>query len=154
MPIVIGPQARHPLLWATWFDVSVPRLLKRLKPDLFLSQDGYLPLRSNVPSYCVIHDINFYHRPNDLPFFTRTYFNLMFPMYAKKATRLGTVSAYSKKDIAHCYQVEEDKIDILYNGANETYAPISTNEQENVRAQLTDGKPYSFLLAPFCQEKM
>src|ERR1035437_2011526 len=40
--IALSPQARHPLLFWFWFDWRLPRLLRKLKPDLFLSPDGYL----------------------------------------------------------------------------------------------------------------
>jgi hypothetical protein len=34
-PYLIPPQARHPLLWHTWFHLMLPWQLNRLKPDLF-----------------------------------------------------------------------------------------------------------------------
>ncbi|MCP4551073.1 MAG: glycosyltransferase family 4 protein, partial [Bacteroidetes bacterium] len=70
-PIIIGPQARHPFLYYLWFEKSVPAVLKKLKIDLFLSPDGYLSLRSKIPSINVIHDLNFEHHPNDYPFAER-----------------------------------------------------------------------------------
>ncbi len=98
-PVVIGPPARHPVLWYLWFERSVMRALKKEEADVFVSPDGYLPLKSNVPSVSVIHDINFLHRPGDLPFSSRWYYNHYFPKFAAKASMIGTVSEYSKADI-------------------------------------------------------
>ena len=64
------------------------------------------------------------------------------PLYAKKATRIITVSEFSKKDIVKLYHVAPDKIDVAYNGANDKYIPISQNEQQAVRNRYTGGKPY------------
>ncbi len=49
-PIVVGPQARHPVLWYTWFEFSIPRVLKQHQPDLFISTDGYLSLKTKFKS--------------------------------------------------------------------------------------------------------
>jgi hypothetical protein len=43
-PIVIGPPTRHPLLWYIYFEYSIPKVLKRIKADLFLSTDVGFPL--------------------------------------------------------------------------------------------------------------
>ncbi|TAL61583.1 MAG: glycosyltransferase family 1 protein [Bacteroidetes bacterium] len=129
-PIVIGPQARHPLLWYWWFEQSLPKVLHKQDPDLFLSPDGFLPLSYSSPAgvkKCkflpVIHDLNFEHYPQDIPFLARIYFKKYFPKYAKKATRIATVSGYSKKDISKAYSISSDKIDVVYDGANEMFKP-------------------------------
>lgn len=137
-PIVTGPMARHPLLWFLWFEFSVPRILKKFKADIFLSTDGYLSLSTSCPSIAVIHDINFYHRPFDLPLSSRWYYNYFFPRYAQKALKIGTVSEFSKADISASYQIHPEKIAVLYNGANEIYVPL---KGKNSR-EITGGIPY------------
>ena len=141
-PIVIGPQARHPFLFIWWFELSVYDVLKKLKPDIFLSPDGYLSLKSDVPSIAVIHDINFAHYPKDLPYLVRKYYNYFFPRFAKKATRIATVSEYSKKDIHETYGIENALIDVVYNGVNSLYKPLNNEEQETLRNKITQGSPY------------
>lgn len=122
-PIAVGPQARHPYLWRYWFERTVPKILKEHKADLFLSPDGYLSLSTDVPSVNVIHDLNFEHHPKDLPFLTRRYYKKYFPQFAEKAKRIATVSEFSKKDIINTYGINGDKIDVVFNGANEMYTP-------------------------------
>ncbi len=141
-PVIIGPPSRHPFLWFIWFEYSVPRMLKKYKADLFLSPDGYLSLRSPCPSIPVIHDINFFHRPKDLPLLSRWYYNFFFPRYAKKAARLGTVSGFSKNDIAASYHISPEKIDVMHNGANELYKPVDALRQKRCRDLISGGKPY------------
>jgi len=58
-PMVVRPQARHPLLFKIWFEWSVNKALKKCKADLFISPDGYLSLSSKLPAIAVIHDLNF-----------------------------------------------------------------------------------------------
>lgn len=141
-PVVIHPQARHPILYRIYFNRSIPKLLKKEKVDLFLSPDGFLSLRTKVPQLAVIHDLNFEHYPKALPSGVASYYRKFFPKFAKIATRIATVSKYSKLDIANTYMVDPSKIDVVYNGANEIYRPLATSEIENIRDKYSRGLPY------------
>ncbi len=129
-PIVVGPPARHPFLWYWWFEQSLPKIFHKHEPDLFLSPDGFLSLSAAYPagskkfrSLAVIHDLNFEHYSQDIPFLARKYFQKYFPQYARKADRIATVSEYSKQDISKTYKIAPDKIDVVYDGANEVFHP-------------------------------
>jgi len=124
-PLVISPQARHPVLFYLWFEHSVAPLLNKIKPDLFLSPDGYLSLNSNVKQLPVFHDLNFIHYPNDVPWLVKKYYNYFFPRFAKKATRIATVSEFSKTDICKTFDIGFEKIDVVYNGASSIFKPVT-----------------------------
>jgi glycosyltransferase involved in cell wall biosynthesis len=64
-PIVAKPQARHPFLYYLWFEWSIPRVLKKINADLFLSPDAYLSLKTKVKSIPIFHDLNFEHYPKE-----------------------------------------------------------------------------------------
>lgn len=141
-PLIISPPARHPFLFYWWFEISVAGILKRLKPDLFLSPDGYLSLSSNCKQLAVIHDLSFAHHPKDVPWLVRKYYNYFFPRFAKKATRIATVSEFSKQDIISTYKIDPKKIDVVYNGCNTLYQPISEPEQQITRERFSENAPY------------
>ncbi len=141
-PVVIGPPTRHPVLWYIWFEFQIPKVLKKYKADLFLSTDGYLSLNTKVPQLAVIHDINFVHRPADLPWLKAKYYNYFFPKFAKKAKRISTVSFYSKEDITRSFKVDYDKIDVVYDGINQIFEPINEEEKKAVRERFTGGSEY------------
>jgi glycosyltransferase involved in cell wall biosynthesis len=141
-PVVIGPQARHPLLFYIWFDFRIPKILKKYKADLFLSPDGYLSLRTKVPQLAVIHDINFVHRPDDLPWLIAKYYNFFFPKFARIAKRIATVSFYSKEDIARSFKIDYDKIDVVYDGINQIFEPLLEKEKTKIRKKYTGGAEY------------
>ena len=141
-PVILSPPARHPVLWVIWFEQSVAKSLKKHKADVFVSPDGYLPLKSNVPSIAVIHDINFHHRPQDLPLADRLYYRNYFPKFADKATRIVTVSNYSKQDICNSYGIPDEKVKVVYNGAGENYKPVSGEAATETRKKYSSGLPY------------
>ncbi len=152
-PVVLGPQSRHPLLWYIWFEFSVARFLKKNNIDLFISPDGYLPLTTKVPTIAVIHDINFAHHPQGLPKLTAWYYNYFFPKFAHKATRIVTVSEYSKTDIVETYSVAPHKVIVAYNGANSDYMPLDGKQIAEVRRELTGGSPYFMFVGAFSPRK-
>ena len=141
-PIVLGPPTRHPILWYIWFELRLPKLLKKHNIDLFLSTDGFLSLTSKVPSVAVIHDVNFEHHPKDLKFTHSLFYRFFFKKYAHKAKRLVTVSEYSKSDISKFYGLSEAKIDVSLNGVNSLFHQIELTEQIKTRKQFSQGNDY------------
>ncbi len=140
--VVAHPQARHPILWYLFFEFGVYRVLKKYKPDLFLSPDGWLSLRSKVKSLAVIHDLNFEAHPEFLPKHIARYYHYFFPRFARKAHRIATVSEYTKTDLNNRYGVSLGDIDVVYNGANSQFVALANNEQMSVREKYTQGEKY------------
>ena len=141
-PVILGPPARHPILFRIWFNRSITKALKKYKADLFVSPDGFLSLKTELNQLAVMHDLNFKHYPEDLQARNANYYNKYFPKFAQKATRILTVSHYSKADIVKQYGVPESKVDVAYNGAAEFFAPISSSDQAAVKSQYADGQEY------------
>ncbi len=141
-PIVLFPQARHPFLFIWFFEFSVTKALKKIKPDLFFSPDGYLSLRSDVPQVAQFHDLNFEHFPKDMPKIHLWHYKKYFPKFARKAKRIVTVSEFSKQDIVDCYGVDSQKIDVAYNGVNEIFKPLPETEIMEIRGKYSGGFPY------------
>ena len=140
--VILPPPARHPLLWFVRFEILLPFLLRKIKPDVFVTPDGWMTLNSPVPCVQVIHDLNFVHFPEDIPFLTSKYYNILFRKYAHKATRIATVSHYSKNDLVKTWQIPPEKIDVTHNGCNEAYKPTGPEEKASTREKYSGGFPY------------
>ncbi len=153
IPVVLSPQARHPFLFIIWFEISVKLYLSKLKPDIFLSPDGYLPLSSKIPSLAVIHDINFEHYPKDFPWIIKKYYKWFFPRFTRKASRIATVSEFSKNDISKKYSIDLNKIDVVYNGVNDTYKVLSENEILISKEKFANGKQYFIFIGSLIPRK-
>lgn len=142
IPIQTGPQARHPWLFYWYFEHSVPRVLRKHKADLFVSPDGYLSLRSKVPSIGVIHDLNFEHFPADLPPHITRYYKKYFPRFVQKADHLVTVSNYSKQDIENTYGIPGSKITVAHNAADDAFVKSSPENITAFRHKFNLQEPY------------
>jgi glycosyltransferase involved in cell wall biosynthesis len=89
-----------------------------------------------------VHDLNFEHNPADLPKVIGWYLRKFVPKFVEKATRVLTVSAYSKQDITKCYRCASEKISTVYNGANEIYQPLSEDVKITTRKRISNNRPY------------
>jgi len=146
-PIVISPPARHPLLWYYWFEQALPKALKQLDPDLFLSPDGFASLKTKIPTISVFHDIAFEHYPQFIPYLNRKFYQYYSPRYAHHVQRIATVSQFSKNDIIKKYNIDTEKIDVVYNGANPTCQPLTAAQKEAVKKQYTNSCPYFIFIS-------
>jgi glycosyltransferase involved in cell wall biosynthesis len=141
-PVVVRPPARHPVLFYLWFEWSIPMMLRKYKADLFLSPDSYMSLSTKVPTCLVVHDLAFEHYPEHFVLSHRLYWRHYSPLFARKATRIATVSTFSKEDLVKRYRIPADRIDIVYNGAHKEYRPLGHDEREAVKAKYADGCEY------------
>lgn len=140
--INIGPKYFRPLALYLKFEWILPWVLRKHKIDLFISTDGISSTKIKGKNLNVIHDLNFEEKPEWLPKSFSNYYRKYFPKWAKNATRIATVSEYSKQDIHHRYQVPLDRIDVVYNGSNELYQALSEKEQNTTKQQFTKGNAY------------
>ncbi len=140
-PVVSFPPARHPLLWYAFFEYGITAVLKKFQPDLFLSPDGWLSLRTPIRSLPVIHDLNFLHYPDFVPFTVRKYYQSFFPRFIQKADRIATVSEFTAGDIRRLFHVPQSKIDVVFNGVS-GFSPLGASEKKQVMDKYTHGHPY------------
>ena len=141
-PIVLPPPARHPLLWHIWFEYSVSRGLKKYKPDVFFSPDGYLSLSAQTPTVMVVHDLAHEHFPEAVPFLVRRFYQHYVPRYCRRAERLLAVSGYTRADIQKQYGIEASKITVCGNGCRDGFRPLSAEEKQQAQRQYAEGQPY------------
>ena len=140
--IVVNPPARHPMLWYWWFEKSIPKILKKINPDIFISTDGFLSLKTPVKTILTIHDLAFEHFPEQIPKSARKFYLKNTPKYARKADLIITVSEFSKKDITEKYQIDPSKIVVIHNGAGSQFKPLSEEEKDAVKSRYSVGQDY------------
>lgn len=135
---------RHPLLYIFFLEVRLPLYLKRLKPSLVISMDGFLSLSSNAKQLPVIYDLNFEHYPENLPWKNRVYYKTFFPRFVRKAKRIITISEYSKTDIAKTYHYPANKIDNVYCGISDYFFPCTNAAKIQTKNKYANGNEYFF----------
>lgn len=140
--VSIFPPARHPILWYLWFEHSLKRFLKLGKFDLFISPEGWVPGGLESKSLAVIHDLNFFHHPENLIPSHRSYLQYFFPRFARRADRIATVSEFSRQDIHETLNVDKAQIDVVYNGVSSVFKKASQAEIDQIKQQNSQGNEY------------
>jgi glycosyltransferase involved in cell wall biosynthesis len=141
-PIVVYPSARHPVLFFWWFQVSLARALKKLKPDIFLSTDGMTTLNTSVPRVTVMHDLAFEHYPQDVDYLSRKYYKYYGPRFAQVSEKIIAVSEFTRQDIIRQYSIAPEKITVVPNAAGEGFKKIDFEKQVALREKYTRGEAY------------
>jgi glycosyltransferase involved in cell wall biosynthesis len=142
IPHYIYPPARHPSLIYLWYEYSLPFVLNKINPDLFISPDALTSIKANVKKLTVIHDINFEHYPEQMPKLYAKMYRYYTPRIAAISDRIATVSNFSKQDIINYYGVSSDKIDVVYNGSNTVFTPVNKEKQLSVKCKYSGGEDY------------
>jgi len=141
-PIVVGPPARHPVLWRIWFDIQVPLVLRKIKADVFVSPDGFASLTTRVPQCLIVHDLGFLHQPDAYRKIHLGYLRRQLPLFVRKTKHIGTVSEFSKKDLQQHYRLPDTKLTVVYSAVKDGFAPLSWEERSAVKQQYTGGQEY------------
>jgi len=142
VPHKISPPARHPLLIYSWYEFALPKLLKTINPEILVSPDAFTSLRSKVKKLTVIHDINFEHYPDQMSAANFKLYKYYTPRIAKNSDRIATVSEFSKQDIINHYHISENIIDVVYNGSNSNFKPVSIEIKTKIKSVFTQGSDY------------
>lgn len=140
--VVTGPPARHPVLWKLWYDISLPRIIRKYKADLVLHCDGFCSLATDVPQCMVVHDLAYIHYPSFIPRSHVLYMKRYMPKFLQKASSIATVSSFSKADIMRQYGIPESRIQVVYSAAKKSFRAVSLEEKEKIKERYTGGREY------------
>lgn len=111
--------------------------LRRDGVDLFHGLSNEIPIgieSSGITSVVTIHDLIFLRYPSFYGRIDRNIYNAKFRYACRHANRIVAVSECTKRDIVKFYDIDPDKIDVIYQGCNPIFAKeVSESEVERVR---------------------
>ena len=152
-PIVISPKVKDIVSFKYWYDVKLPFGLMKHKPDLLVQPTGFCSLTTSIPQLLFLQDLAFKHYPNHIPKNHLTYYKYFTPKFIDKAKKIITLSQFSKQDIASTYNVEPNKIAVVYSAGKPIFKPLGDNEIEQVKDGYADGRAYFLFVGGFHPRK-
>ncbi len=103
---------------------DIPTRLRRDRPDvLHVQYTG--PLFCPTPLVVSVHDVSFLEHPEYFTPFRAAQLRCTVRRTVRAASRILTVSEFSKRSILEAYQLDEEKVEVLPNGVSSTFRPIS-----------------------------
>ncbi len=139
--ITAGPVASSPLLLKFWYEIILPRLLKKLHVDLLVTGPGICSLSTQIPQCMVIDDPSFFCYPSYYNRAEQFFLKRHMKKYVQKAAGVIALSDFLRDEIVKRYAVERQKISVVP-GAARNSPLISEIEKDEVRNRYTDGKNY------------
>jgi glycosyltransferase involved in cell wall biosynthesis len=112
-------QARSQEARMAW---GVPRLLRRLRPDLAHFQHA-IPLGWSGPTVVTLHDLHFERDPSAMGVVDRLTFKAVVPRAARRADAVLAVSERTKRDAIELYGIAPDKITVTPHGVDPAFGP-------------------------------
>lgn len=125
---IVPPPARHPKLWKIWNHITVPFLLKRIKPDLYFSPDGMAAMGWKGKQLLAVHDLNFEHHPEWMPQNVAAFYQKYMVQYARRADRIVCVSEDTLQDTIRTWGIPRSRMEVVYNAPQAEFTPIPNAE--------------------------
>ena len=111
-----------------WEQISLPKVLKKLKPDVLHCTANTAPLFYSGKMVITIHDVIYMESVNfsgsSYQNFGNLYRKFIVPKVAKKAKIIITVSEFEKKVIAARLKIPENKVRVIYNAVNPQFREL------------------------------
>lgn len=124
-------------LSSLWRISFITKQLKEDGVELFHGLSNELPIgieHSGVKSIVSIHDLIFRRYPQYYKPIDRIIYNYKFSRACRVATRVIAISECTKRDIVDMYNINPNKIDVVYQGCNPIFSkPITPQEIEDIR---------------------
>ncbi len=137
------PTGRPPMRIA-WEQAFAPLAAVRARLDLFHGPVNALPLATPGRGIVTIHDLAFLAHPEALGAGRRRYLTAITALSARRAAKIIAVSAFTRDEIVARLGVAAEKVAVVHNAADATFAPLPTEERARFRAE--QGLPERFIL--------
>ena len=133
---------------ALWRSFGLTNNLAADKVSIYHGLSNKLPLNisaAGIPSVVTMHDVIYRRMPECYSGVDRILYDFKYGRSCRNATRIIAVSECTKRDVAELYGVDPGKIDVVYQGCDDSFRrEIPEEELEGVRRRL--GLPGRYVL--------
>ena len=146
------------LTYADWEQFSLPRFLKKIRPDLVHCTANTAPLFSPVPLILTLHDIIFLEEINfkgsAYQNFGNIYRRYVGPRVIRNAKKIITVSEFERNVIVDKCKDAREKTEVVYNAVDKRFnTEYSTEEVNAFRAKYNLPQQFILLLGNTAPKK-
>lgn len=137
---------KMPSLWRTY---GISKEAKKEKLDLFHGLSHELPVgidKTGVPTVVTMHDLIFMKFPELYPPLDRAIYKHKYLSSCKIADRIIAISEQTKRDLIELAQIDERKIEVVYQGCSPTFRKkVSAEGKAQIRERYN--LPTEFMLS-------
>ena len=126
-------------LWRTF---GLAGAVRKDSVDIFHGLSNELPAGLDIPSVVTIHDVAFKTFPDMYHAADRFTYNLKWRYACRKADRIIAISECTKQDIIRFYDVNPERVDVVYQPVNRLLYTDYEGVCPETLASNVNGKPY------------
>ena len=120
--------------------LALPRVLRRLRADVFHSTNFMLPLRRTpCAAVATIHDLIPFVAPHYVPRARKTRCLALYRWGTRRAARLAdriiAVSEHTRRDIVEHLRIPDENVAVVYNGLSDAFRPAYGESARELRAR-------------------
>lgn len=152
---IISPKGLDSKFSSLWRSMRMGKEILEANLDIYHGLSNELPLNltsGKVKKIVTIHDLIFLKYPELYKYHDRLIYNQKFGRACKQADKIIAISQQTKSDIINHYEINESKIDVIYQGCN----PIFYEKSDQISLNKTKEKfnlPDDFILTVGTIEK-
>lgn len=125
-----------PVLKALWRSFFIGKEVKKQNIDIYHGLSNELPywLPERTKKIVTIHDLIFLRYPDLFPPIDRAIYKQKFKIACEKADKIIAISQQTKEDILQYFNVEKQKIEVIYQGCHPIFfREYSCEELKNIK---------------------
>lgn len=127
------------LLW--WYNVKLPKILKKHKADVLVNGNGICSFLTTVPQVLLVQISGISFHPA-LSKSARFLLKLFTPAFFRKAAVITTISEYLRRKITSVYNIPLSKLINISYAASPIFKPLSWDERESIKERYSGGVEY------------
>lgn len=137
----------RPRFWWVLDQLYLPKLIKKINPDVFISLDANLPfsatLSNKFKTVVAVHDLIPLVLQDEyrLPLDRKIDFNLKM-LSARRSDGVLTISKFSLHDIVTHLKIPLKRVKYIYESTDETFSPAGEEEASALREKYASGQKY------------
>ncbi|MBI3959908.1 MAG: glycosyltransferase family 4 protein [Chloroflexi bacterium] len=127
------------LLRSTRFERSLP------PGALYHATEHLLPRLARL-TVLTVHDLIFAAYPQHHTYTNRAFLQVAMPLFVRAADAIIAVSQQTRRDLVDRYATPPAKIQVIYEGIDDRFAPIGSDWQSDLRGQYSPDRPYLLMV--------
>jgi glycosyltransferase involved in cell wall biosynthesis len=111
-----------------WEHFYIPQALKRDKIDVFHEPSFIAPIFKSCPTITTVYDLAFIFHPECFTRRNVLYLNTMLSRSVRSSDRIIAISNSTKNDIINHFNIEQNKVRVVYCGYNDYFRAMDSKE--------------------------
>ena len=133
---------------------ALPRLLRRLQPDLLFATHFNIPFFCPVPCVVTIHDLILHRFPNDASSIKQFIYRRMMKRAVRASRSIIAVSTFVRNELSQTYGKSiGSKVTVIAEGVNPLFHPRDEEECRTIREKYGLHRPFFLYVGSLKQHK-